>query len=343
MRKVLVAVAACVLWAGCSGDDDDDAATTPTPSASPSPSTIAVALPALGSGNYLGFEGGLYAGGANTPPSAHDAAGIAAANGVQPLDPSGNPSASGKIVLLSIGMSNTTQEFCSQNGLRPCNAWTFAGQASADATVDTANLLIVNGARGGQTAESWDAPNDPNYTMVLDSRLGPAGATEAQVQVVWVKVAHAQPTVGLPATTADAYGLETDMGEIVRALKVRYPNVKQVFFSSRIYAGHATTALNPEPYAYESGFGVKWVIDAQIVQRGGGAIDAQAGDLKPSAAPWIAWGPYLWDDTWPASDFESDGTHPAQAAELKVGTALLTFFKTSPYTECWFVESGTCP
>ena len=66
----------------------------------------------MGASTYLGFGGGLYENGTNSVPVDHAAAGAAHAAAVQPLDANGAPSASGKIVLLSIGMSNTTQEWC---------------------------------------------------------------------------------------------------------------------------------------------------------------------------------------------------------------------------------------
>ncbi|MEP6994948.1 MAG: hypothetical protein ABI968_10540, partial [Acidobacteriota bacterium] len=261
------------------------------------PSFVATPLTELGlSQNYLGFSGGLYADGSNTMPADHAAAGQARAAQIRPLDASGAPSPDGKIVLISVGMSHTTQEFCAPNP-QPCNPWSFIGQAAADSSVNHTSLLIVNGAQGGKPAENWLLPTDPTYDYVRDVDLTPAGATEAQVQIVWLKQADPGPTQSLPSASSDAYTLETYEADILRAIRVRYPNVRLVFVSNRSYAGYANTTLNPEPYAYESGFAVKWLIQAQIDQmaNGGAIVDPRAGDLNyNTVAPWIAWAPYLW-------------------------------------------------
>src|SRR6185295_5342636 len=212
---------------------------------------------------------------------------VARAAAIRPLSPSGLPRSDGKVVLLSIGLSNTTQEFCSQGGAEPCNAWTFMGRAAADPRVDTTHLVIANGALGGQVTSTWDSPTDANYNRVRDTVLAPKGVTEKQVQAVWVKLANAHPTVSLPAAGADAFNLVQGLGNVVRALKVRYPNLQMAFFTSRIYAGYASSSLNPEPYAYESGFAVKWLIEAQIDQMAGQGIDPLAGNLDfGTVAPW---------------------------------------------------------
>jgi hypothetical protein len=313
--------------------------------------TVMIALSDLGTRTYRGFPGGLYPGGSNAPPTEHAARGNAQAALVQPLDNAGRPNSSGKYVLLSIGMSNTTQEFCAQAGNR-CDPWTFTGQAAADPAVNHTSLAIVNGARGGQVAEAWDTPTEDNYRRIRDEVLQPAGLSEAQVQIVWMKVARSGPTASLPSANADAYLLHDFMGDILRALKTRYPNLRQVFASSRIYGGFATTMLNPEPYAYESGLAVKWLVESQIRQLAGGPIDVRAGDLSLTVAPWVAWGPYLWAGDpsskrsdgffWVVTDFQADGTHPAQSGEQKVGKLLLDFFKASPQTSCWFLAGRTC-
>jgi hypothetical protein len=301
----------------------------------------------LGSGFYLGqFQGGLYPGGLNTPPVAHHQEGLARAAAIRPLNTSGQPRSDGKIVLLSIGLSHTTQEFCAGGGSEPCNAWTFMGRAAADPNVDKTHLVIVNGALGGQETSTWDSPSDPNYNRVRDTVLAPKGLTERQVQAVWVKLANAQPSIPLPAAGADAYNLVRGLGKVSRSLKTRYPNLQLAFFMSRSYAGYASSTLNPEPYAYESGFAVKWLIKAQIDQIAGQGIDALAGNLDfGTVAPWLAWSIYPWADglvprsdglTWACNEFESDGTHPAQPAESKVGQMLLQFFLNSPYTVPWF-------
>jgi hypothetical protein len=308
----------------------------------------------LGLGTYRGFEGGLYAGGTNFAPIDHDSVGLARASQVQTLDAQGRPSATGKIVVLSIGLSNTTQEWCNgdQNGLN-CTSETLMGRAAADPAVRRGTVVFVDGAQGGQAADAWDDASDATYTVVRDRRLPGRGVTEAQVQVIWLKTAHRQPTVRLPATNSDAYVTLTSIGKILRALRVRYPNLKMVFVSSRVFGGFATTSLHPEPYAYENGFAVKWVINAQIQQMRTGTVDPRAGDLSYTTgrAPWVAWGPYLWargDQArsdglrWAPADFVSDGTHPSTAGQSKVGARLLTFFKTSSYTKCWLLQAG-CP
>lgn len=305
----------------------------------------------MGGANYLAFAGGLYPGG-NAPPAAHAAEGFRRANAVRPLNAAGREDAAGKHVLLSIGMSNTTQEFCSASSDLPCDPWTFMGQAARDGSVSHTSLAIVNGAQGGKSASLWDSPVDPDYDRVRDARLASQGLSERQVQVVWLKVANPQPRVSLPAAGADAYTLVRQMGDIVRALKTRYPNLQQVFVSSRIYAGYATTDLNPEPYAYESGFSVKWLIEAQIRQMSGAGVDPRAGDLAYDRAPWIGWGPYLWADgtnprsdgfVWERADSGGDGTHPSRSGATKVGSLLLAFLKQSPQARCWFVAGETCP
>lgn len=345
--------ALCLLVTGCGGGSGTTVAPAPSPSPTPPAAATRVPLNDLGSGSYLGFAGGLYPGGSNTVPAPHNEVGLARANAVQPLDTNGRPSSTGKIVLLSIGMSNTTQEFCSGNSELPCSSWTFMGQSAADPVVNHATLAIVNGAAGGKSASFWESPTQPDYDRIRDTRLAPQGLSEQQVQAVWLKVANPSPSVSLPAALADAYMLETQMGNIARALRVRYPNLRQVFISSRIYGGYATTTLNPEPYAYESGLAVKWVIQAQIdqMQNAGIVADTRAGNLNyNTVAPWIAWGPYLWADgtnarsdglVWLQTDFQSDGTHPSPAGQTKVATMLLNFFKTSLYTKCWFITAGT--
>ncbi len=286
---------------------------------------------------------GLYENGSNTPPADHLNAGLAHAAVIAPLDREGRTSPSGKIVLISIGMSNTTQEFCSANGAR-CETWSFVGQAAADPAVNHTTLVFANGARGGQTADTWDSPTDTNYLRIRDQVLTPAGLTEEQVQVAWVKVANAQPRSSLPVADADAYRLVTQMGNIARALKTRYRNLRIAYFSSRTYGGYATTTLNPEPYAYESGLAVKWLVQAQIDQMRTGRIDTRAGNLDAnSIAPWIAWGPYLWDDTWVRDDFDTDGTHPSASGERKAGALLLAFLKTEPTARGWFLAPSSGP
>jgi hypothetical protein len=284
--------------------------------------------------------------GANLNPNLFwfDSAGHRSARLITPLDANGASSRTGKIVFLSIGMSNADQEFCGAAPPAVCNPWTFEGRANAD-PMKSPRLVLVNGAASGQMANTWDSPTAQNYDRVK-ARLTALGLTEKQVQVIWLKVANGDPTISLPSPNADAYQLERSLGNIVRSLRVRYPSLRQVYMSSRIYAGYANVSVNPEPYAFESGFSVGWLVKAQVLQMSLGMLDPIAGDLRaPAVAPWVSWGPYLWANgttprgdglTWQRGDFESDGTHPSQSGESKVCQLLFNYFRTSPYSSCWY-------
>lgn len=283
----------------------------------------------LGTDFYMGQQGGLYPNGQNTPPAAHLAAGLAQAQAIQPLAADGSPAADGKIGFISVGMSNASLEFNS-----------FLRLANDDLAKNDA-LVIVNGAQGGWTSNKLAENPEAEYWQVLDQRLADNGLTAAQVQVVWLK--EARGGVKNEPFPQEPQILQAELQSIVQIVQERYPNVKIVYLSSRIYGGYATGPLNPEPIAYHSGFAVKWLIEAQINGEPQLNYDPAQGEV---AAPWLAWGPYLWADgltprsdglTWACNEFADDGTHPGDPARDKVAEMLLDFFKTDETAGMWFL------
>jgi hypothetical protein len=292
-------------------------------------------LDELGVDEYHGFQGGLYPGGANERPAEHEAAGRKLAAEIKPLDAQGKPDDNGRIVLLTVGMSNTSQA-----------SEAFKRLADRDEEKNP-HVVIVNGAQGGMTADRIADPDDggpgQKYWSEVDNRLKAAGVSRQQVQVVWIKQAEAGPTQGFPKY---AQKLQNDIAADVRILPARFPNVKLCYLSPRTYGGYAKTPLNPEPYAYESGFSVKWLIEQQI--KGGAELNFDP-DKGPVKAPWLSWGANLWANgtkpnaaglSYEETDFAADGTHESPSGQQKVGQQLLKFFKADSTTRPWFVRGS---
>jgi hypothetical protein len=272
-------------------------------------STGLVPLTDLGKRKYKGQRGGLYPGGINQPSRPYLKAGLAASKRVRPIN--------ARIVLLSIGMSNATQEFRA-----------FMRLATGDPEISPA-VKFVDGAMGG-----WDArqvARGGGYWPTLDRRLAAEGVSPREVQVVWLKEAIAGEDRMFPQ---DAKALKTNLRAIAQILARRFPNLRLIYTSSRTYGGYAVTPLNPEPAAYDSGYAVRWLVQ-----------DRMEGKLK---GPWIGWGPYLWTDgtkgradglTWTCDDVRKDGTHPSPAGADKVARLLLQFFKSNPTAKTWFTPT----
>jgi hypothetical protein len=289
-----------------------------------------VPLTDLGAGTYQGFVGGLYPGGTSFRPMAHESAGVAIARGIVPLDTLGNPDpVNGRIVLISIGMSNCTQEFSA-----------FVPKAMNDPDRHP-RLLVIDCAKGGQTAALIRNPGYWYWDTVA-TRLRGRGASPAQVQAVWIKEANAGPSGGFPSATL---ALMRDLGGVVRTIQDKLPNTSVAYLTSRIYAGYASTALNPEPHASESGFAIRWLIGAQIAGEDSLNFDPASGRVE---SPWLSWGPYLWADglsarsdglIWRCEDFvSSDGTHPSASGRNLVADSLLSFFKRDLTSRPWFLS-----
>ena len=276
---------------------------------------------------YKGEDGGLYCGGMNEPPPAHLAAAQEALRKITPLDAQGKPSKDGKIVFISLGMSNTYGEFA-----------LFKEIADRD-PVKSPDVLIVNCAIGGAGVSSWAKAQSGTWQKAAD-RLKEANVSPEQVQVAWIK--HAEPGPS-PDTVPLEYAkkVKEDLASSLAVTRSTFPNLRVAYLSSRIYGGYNIAGIrrvNPEPFAYETAFSVRWVIQDQINAEKKGKVDG----------PVLLWGPYLWADgvtprksdklVWERKDLGEDGVHPSKIGGEKVAHLLLDFFKSDAGAKTWFLK-----
>ncbi len=290
----------------------------------------------LGSNLYLGAEsGGLYANGANARPADHDAYGVNLADGIQALDYYGNPSPSGNYALLTLGLSITEYQSAE-----------FLTLANADPEKNS-KLILVNGAQGGATANQLSNPTNFFWNNIGSSLLLNAGVTANQVVAVWFDTVDGGPSGTFPS---DMTALQSEYETIAQLVLTKFPNVKFMYMTSNNYQGYSNGIgnLDPEPYAYESGFAVKNAIQDQLNGNANLNFDPSKGSV---VAPWMSWGPYFWANgllarsdglVWTCQDYKADGTHPSSPlGREKAAQMMLNFFKNDDTTNPWFVKPGS--
>jgi hypothetical protein len=276
---------------------------------------------------YKGEDGGLYGGGRHEPPKVHQLAAQQALKKIRPLDAHGKPSPNGQIVFIALGMSNTAGEFS-----------LFKDIADRDPQ-KSPDVLLVNCAIGGAGVTSWASPGSGTWQKVAE-RLKEAGVTPAQVQVAWIK--HADPGPS-PDTFPLQYArhVKDKIAASLVITRSTFPNLRVAYLSSRIYGGYNIAGIrrvNPEPFAYETAYSVRWVIQDQMASEKNGKVDG----------PVLLWGPYLWADgvtprksdqlVWQRKDLAEDGVHPSTIGRQKVAKLLLEFFKNDAGARNWFVK-----
>lgn len=301
----------------------------------PDTGTPLVAITDLGTGMFEGSEGGLYPNGSNVRPAAQDSYGVSLAKAIQPLNSAGQPSPTGVYVLMALGESTIQNEF---NRFLPI--------ANSDPAKNP-SLVIVNGAQGGATPSDFADINSYYWSMVLNNYLPQNGVTAKQVVAVDIEDTDGIATGTFPS---DVTTLQSEYESMMNNLHTLFPNLALVYFSSRVYGGYSNgvgSPDNPEPYAYEVGWAVKWAIQDQL--NGNSNLNYNPL-LGPVEAPWMSWGTYYWANgmlgradglEWDCADFSADGTHPSDTSgrlgQLKVASQILTFLKADDTTVPWYL------
>jgi hypothetical protein len=287
------------------------------------------ALTDLGTGTYLGYEGGLYPNGQNTPPTAQLATALNYADNIGPLNAAGQSDPNGNYVMLSVGVSITR------------TIWDEFGPMEVADPALNSKLILVNAAIDGTNGPDWTSPTAGTWLTITNNYLPYQNVTANQVVAAWIMMPHSNQSGVYPN---DMQNQENDLISILQNLHTYFPNLQLAYISSLHYGGYQPSNSYPEPYAYEFGLAVQNVIADQI--NGNPALNNNPLNGKVMA-PLLLWGPYTWANgllgrsdglTYGCQDVTSDGLHPSAIGRNKAAGLLSTFFRSDPTATPWFLH-----
>ncbi len=279
-----------------------------------------VALTDLGTGTYLGYEGGLYPNGQNTPPASQLNQAMADAQNIA--------AGSGPYAMISMGVSITR------------TIWDEYGPMEAADPALNKNLVLVNAAIDGTDSPDWTSPSSGTWLTITNYYLPYQGLNANQVVAAWLMMPRSNQSGTYPG---DMQNQENDLISILQNMHTFFPNLQIVYISSLHYGGYQPSNSYPEPYTYEFGLAVQNVIADQI--NGNPALNNNPAK-GPVMAPLLLWGPYTWSNgllgrsdglTWDCQDVTSDGLHPSATGRNKEAGLLTTFFKSDPTAAPWYL------
>jgi Putative Ig domain/Abnormal spindle-like microcephaly-assoc'd, ASPM-SPD-2-Hydin len=279
-----------------------------------------IALTDLGTGTYLGYEGGLYPNGENTPPTPQLDQALADAQTIA--------NTPGPYAMISVGVSITR------------TTWDEYGPMEQIDPQLNPNLVLVNAAIDGTDSPDWTSATSGTWLTITNYFLPYQNLTANQVVAAWLMMPHSDPNGTYPNNMQDQ---ENDLISILQDMHTYFPNLQIVYLSSLHYGGYEPTASYPEPDTYEFGLAVQNVIADQI--NGDPALNNNPAN-GTVMAPLLLWGPYTWANgllgredglTWDCQDFSTDGLHNSALGRNKEAGLLTTFFKSDPTAAPWYL------
>ncbi|CAN5620257.1 hypothetical protein BH10BAC2_BH10BAC2_45580 [soil metagenome] len=293
------------------------------------PDTAKIPITDLGTNTFLGYVGGLYPGGANTPSGQYASDLLNYASAIVPLNSLGVSAPDGKLGFIAVGGS-TCQKMMSA----------LKNKTTGNPATNPA-LLMVNCTNGGGTASanSLMNPNDAVWG-VIESKLTKGKLTAPQVQVIYLETDDSIQLSGFPDRPLR---LKQEYQETMRQFKTKFTNLKLVYL-----LGRTTTFKDPkqkkisnaEPNPYYNGWACKWLIEDQI-----NGVPGTAYKGANAVAPMVTWGWYEWaygtpqprldGFTWEESDTE-DGLHGTPAGEDTLSNYFQHFLLTDQTARKWY-------
>ena len=288
--------------------------------------TAKIPLDDLGTGTFMGSEGGLYPNGQNDPSGNYAADLFSISQSIVPIDTFGNPSTNkGRIVFISLGGST-----CGHN-MRQLKAQTKNNPLTNHKLV----LLDCCNGYGEASLNSIMNPNDPYWDHVTQVLTG-SEASYRSVQIIYLETDDSTKYINWPGRP-DL--VKSELESAANVLQSKFINLKVLYVLGRTRTFGNQTLYNREPSPYYFGWACKWTIEDQI---NGASNLRYKGPNR--VAPIITWGFYQWADSlprqtdgfyWRQSETK-DGLHANPVGQDTLATRFQNFLFTDKNTNLWY-------
>jgi hypothetical protein len=291
--------------------------------------TAKVPINDLGSGTYLGFTGGLYPNGSNTPSGQYQEDLQKFCSDIQPRDNNGRKTSTGFIGFISLGGSTSGHLMSALINKTESNP----------ATNPQLKMVSCSDGKESASINQMMNPDDPYWSLVA-SRLDRHNLSPKQVEIIYLETEDS--TKALQGFPARPYTFRDRMEAALRVFKTKFPKLKLVYVLGRTTTFSVSNPTNQEPDPYYNGWTCKFVIEDQI-------NGVQGTDYKGlnAVAPMITWGWYEWANgtTTPRKDGfvwlqneTTDGLHGTDAGEDTLSTRFQNFLLTDNNAKIWYTK-----